>query len=363
MNRLDGLQFDWELLLLGNEPMRWLIAAGVATATFFTLQLLRRFVGTRLRRFAARTATEIDDTLSGLVDRTNSWALFALALIVGSRSLSLPDRVHQATLRVAGILLIIQVAIWASFALQDLVLRAVRRREKEGELPRSVTTLIAVGGSILVWSTAFLIAVETLGYDATALVTGLGIGGVAIGLALQGILKDLFGFLAIVLDRPFAVDDTIAIGDLVGKVERIGIKTTRLRALSGEEMVFGNHDLLSSRVRNFHDVEQRRIVIRLGVVYDTPPGTLAQIPSWVQEAVESVDSTEFQRCFLVGLAESSIEFELVLTVETSDYNFFLATQQGSILAILRRFEQEGVDLAFPTRTLVMNSPHGKEATA
>lgn len=349
---------NWDSYLLGNSVTQWAIALAVALVSFVLLHLLKRLGSARLRKWAGRTETRIDDTISGLVDRTSWLTLTVLALVLGVRTLTLPPAVDQIANRVAALTLLLQVAIWISFTFQDLLLRAIERRERAGELPRSVTALISVGGRLVVWTVAFLVAVQTLGYDATALVTGLGIGGVAIGLALQGILKDIFAFLAIVLDGPFAVGDTIKVGDLLGTVERIGIKTTRMRSITGEELVFGNHDLLSSRVRNFHDVQQRRVTLNIGVLYDTPPAVLAQVSDWLRAAIEPIELTDFQRCFLVGLGESSIDFELVVIVHSVDYNEFMNAQQEIILATLQRLDEGGVGLAFPTRTLHL--PAGSE---
>ncbi|MBZ0110878.1 MAG: mechanosensitive ion channel family protein [Thermoanaerobaculia bacterium] len=348
----------WDALLLDNSVTQWGIALAVATGSFFLLHLLKRLGSARLRKWAEQTETRVDDTISGLVDRTSWFTLTVLAMVLGARVLTLPFEVDRVASRVAALVLLLQVAIWVSFTFQDLLLRAIERRERAGELPRSVTALISVGGRLVVWTVAFLVAVQTLGYDATALVTGLGIGGVAIGLALQGILKDIFAFLAIVLDGPFAVGDTIKVGDLFGTVERIGIKTTRIRSITGEELVFGNHDLLSSRVRNFHDVQQRRVTVNIGVLYDTSPALLAQISDWLRTVIEPIELADFQRCFLVGLGESSIDFELVVTIHSVDYNEYMKAQQEIILATLLRLEEGGVGIAFPTRTLHL--PAGTE---
>jgi small-conductance mechanosensitive channel len=345
-------------LLLDHTAIQWGIAVAVTLGSFVLLHLLKRLGSARLRKWAKATETRIDDTISGLVDRTSWLTLTVLAIVFGARSLTLPPAVDRVATRIAALTLLLQVAIWISFTFQDLLLRAIEKRERAGELPRSVTALISVGGRLIVWAIAFLVAVETLGYDATALVTGLGIGGVAIGLALQGILKDIFAFLAIVLDGPYAVGDSIQVGDLVGTVERIGIKTTRLRSITGEELVFGNNDLLSSRVRNYHDVQQRRVTVMIGVLYDTPPAVLAQVSDWLRTAIEPIELTDFQRCFLVGLGESSIDFELVVIIHSVDYNEFMKAQQEIILATLERLEAGGVGLAFPTRTLHL--PAGSE---
>lgn len=206
-------------------------------------------------------------------------------------------------------------------------------------------------GKLLVWSILFVIALDNIGVEVTTVITGLGIGGIAIALAAQGVLRDLFASIAIVLDRPFRTGDFVVIEDMYGTVERVGVKTTRMRSLSGEQLVFGNDDLLASRIRNYGRMEARRVLFTFGVTYDTPPEQLEAIPQMVREAIESQPGTRFDRAHFRGYGESALEFETVYYMLNADYDAYMDVQQAVNLRLLRRFREEGIEFAFPTRTL------------
>lgn len=192
---------------------------------------------------------------------------------------------------------------------------------------------------------------DNLGVDVTTLITGLGIGGVAIALATQNILGDLFASLSIVLDKPFVVGDFIRTGEDLGRVEQIGLKTTRVRSLSGELLVFSNSDLLQSRIRNYKQMEERRILFRIGVVYQTAPARLRRIPLIVREIIERQQAVRFDRAHFAAFGDSSYDFEFVYFVGSPDYNAYMDTQQAINLAIVDAFAAEKIELAYPTRTL------------
>jgi small-conductance mechanosensitive channel len=194
--------------------------------------------------------------------------------------------------------------------------------------------------------------------DITALVAGLGIGGVAVALALQNILGDLFASLSIVMDKPFVVGDFLMVGDFLGSVEKIGLKTTRLRSLSGEQLVFSNTDLLGSRIRNFGRMFERRVVFNIGVTYDTPRDRLQLIPGIVREAVEAEKGTRFDRSHFSKYGDFSLNFENVYYVLSADFNQHMDVQQAIFYAIHRRFEEEGIAFAYPTQTLIVHRPDG-----
>ncbi|MDP4645196.1 MAG: mechanosensitive ion channel family protein [Opitutales bacterium] len=207
---------------------------------------------------------------------------------------------------------------------------------------------------LIIWAIALLLVVDNLGYDVTALVAGLGITGIAVALALQNILGDLFASLSIVLDKPFVIGDFIIVGDLLGVVERIGLKTTRVRSLSGEQLIFSNSDLLSSRVRNFKQMQERRIAFSIGVIYQTTPDQLEAIPPKIKEIVEDVENARFDRAHFKGFGDSSYDFEIVYYVLLADYLVYMDIQQNINLAICRWFAEEGIEFAYPTRTLHIN---------
>ena len=246
---------------------------------------------------------------------------------------------------------LIQMALWALVGLQVAI--EEYRKQQLAKDPASVTTLNILNfiGKILIWSIVFLLILDNLGVNITALVAGLGVGGIAVALALQTILGDLFASLSIVLDKPFVVGDFLIVADLMGAVEYVGLKTTRLRSLSGEQLVFSNSDLLNSRIRNYGRMFERRVVFKIGVTYQTPRETLIKIPIIIREAIEQQDMTRFDRSHFMEYGNSALVFESVYYVLGSDYNIYMDIQQAINLRIHERFEEEDIEFAYPTQTL------------
>jgi small-conductance mechanosensitive channel len=312
---------------------------------------------------AADTAGDVDDFLLDVVRRTSVALLFFPAVFIGARMLALPQEAASLLRTLLRLSLIAQGALWSA-AIVDFLLRRYHRRRVESD-PAAVTTirafrLAALGG---VWSVAVLVALDNLGVDITALVTGLGIGGVAIALATQNILGDLFASLSIVLDKPFVVGDFIRSGEHMGTVEQIGLKTTRVRSLTGEQLVFSNADLLQSRIRNYKRMDERRIAFTIGVTYQTPAALLERIPAMVQEIIERSGELRMDRAHFAAFGASSYDFEFVYYALSADYNVYMDVQQAINLSIVRAFEREGIEFAYPTRTLFLQSSSGPAAAA
>ena len=249
--------------------------------------------------------------------------------------------------------LLLQAGVWGSRLISEWVSHYVKRRAAEDAAGATALGMLGAPARLAVWSVVVLVALDNVGIDVTALIAGLGIGGVAIALATQNILGDLFGSLSIILDRPFVIGDFIIVGDQMGTVERIGLKTTRVRALSGELVIFSNADLLQSRVRNYKQMFERRIVFGLGVVYQTPADTIEAIPGMVREIIEAQPNARFDRGHFKAFGDFSLNFEFVYYVKVPDYAAFADTQQAINMAILRRFEADGIEFAYPTQTLIV----------
>lgn len=343
----------------GNTHLDWLIAAGIVTLTTLVLSTLQAVTRRRLSKLAKSTNTRWDDYVVEMISRTKLLFLLIVSLTVGAQWLELPDRVQRGVIVTFVVALLIQSGIWGG-----LIIKATLedyRKKAQQEDPADVTTLSLIGltGQTAVWSLVVLLILDNLGVNITALVAGLGIGGVAVALALQNILGDLFASLSIVLDKPFVVGDFLMVGDLLGSVEKIGLKTSRLRSLSGEQLVFSNTDLLGSRIRNFGRMFERRVVFNLGVTYDTPRDKLELIPDIVREAVEAEEGTRFDRSHFSKYADYSLNFESVYYVLTADYNLYMDIQQAIYFTIHRRFEEEEIEFAYPTQTLLL-SRSGRE---
>ena len=253
----------------------------------------------------------------------------------------------------ATIAIVLQAALIADAIVAIYALQHVARQDAAATSIRNAISLIKFLARTAIWSLAILMVLDNLGLDVTTLVAGLGIGGIAIALAAQNILGDLFASLAIILDKPFVVGDFIIFGEFSGTVERVGVKTTRLRSLSGEQLVVPNADLLSTRLRNMRRMHERRAVFTLGVVYETPYETLKRIPQMLQEIVEAEETARFDRAHFASYGDFSLNFEVVYYVLSPEYAKYMDTQQSIYFNIFKRFEDEGIAFAYPTKTVIM----------
>ncbi|CAG0962222.1 Low conductance mechanosensitive channel YnaI [Phycisphaerales bacterium] len=341
---------------LNNTLAAWAVALVAVAAIFVVLSFARGILLARAKRLHATHKTLLWDLGLRLILKTSVLIIAAVALAGGLRGLDLPAGVARAADILVIALLGAQVAIWATVVADwALVLFLSRQTSTTAEAAESTlrASMAAVRFLVLlaVYAMIALIAMDNFGVDVTALITGMGIGGIAVALASQKILGDVFGSLSITLDKPFELGDFIIVGTEMGTVENIGIKTTRLRALSGEQLVISNSDLLGSRVRNFKRMQERRVLFSLGVVYQTPIEKVRRIPGLIREAIESQPNTRFDRAHFQKFGASSLDFEAVYFMKVPDYNAYMDTQEKVNLFLAERFQDLGVDFAYPTQTL------------
>ena len=342
--------FD-ETVFLGSSLGRWTIALAVAGASFFVLRLALGILRARIRTLSQRTATKIDDLIADLLDRTKTWLLLVLALYLGSLVLVLDGRSLAVVRALVSVSLVLQGGLWGSVVLVFLTKTYVERHvDRDAAAATSVAALGFLAKFVL-WALVLVLMLQNLGIDVTPLVAGIGVGGIAIALASQHILGDLFASFVILLDKPFVIGDFIVVGDFQGIVEYVGLKTTRVRSLSGEQVVFANTDLLNSRVRNFKRMFERRNVLSVGVTYETPLELLEQIPGIVRDLVEAQPKTRFDRAHLVSFGDSALVFEAVYFVLSPDFNTHADIRQAIHLGILRRFQELGIVIAYPTQVV------------
>lgn len=335
----------------GNTPLQWMIGLGLAAGVATILSLLAHVLDRRLERHAEHSDTPLAEFMAGVFGATSLPLALSAGLFVATSVLTLPQGLATLLGHLMVITLLMQAAIWVNHGIRTWLGRAVtRRRQVDGA---GATTMAMLGfiGRVLVWSVALLMILSNLGFDITALVASLGIGGIAVALAVQNILGDLFASVSIALDKPFVIGDFIIVGDVLGTVEYIGLKTTRLRSLSGEQVIMSNNDLLASRIRNFQRMPERRVVFSFGVTYQTPPDTVAGISATVREVIEGLQGTRFDRAHFKEFADSSLNFEVVYFTLDPAFNFFMDTQQAINLELMRRFAADGIDFAYPTRTI------------
>jgi small-conductance mechanosensitive channel len=348
--------FDAELLdrvYYHNTVRTWLIGIAVMAGVIVVLATLRRIFLGRLERLAAKTRTHADDLAVDLVRRTKPAFRLYLAMLAGSLVLDFPpdESPPGRILKALSVLaLVYQVSIWGNGVIEFLTRRQLARSAADGASATTITAL-SYGARMVLYLVLFLVALDSFGINITALVAGLGIGGIAVALAVQNILGDLFGALSIVLDKPFVVGDFIIVDQYMGTVEHIGLKTTRVRALGGEQIVMSNGELLRSRIRNYKRMFERRVEFVFTVGYDAPPETVERIPAAVREIVTAEKLARFDRAHLKRFAESGFEFETVYVMTVADYNTMMDVQQAVNLALLRRLQAMGVSLAMPARVV------------
>ncbi|MBW3542918.1 MAG: mechanosensitive ion channel family protein [Planctomycetes bacterium] len=344
-----------EQVIYGNPVRQWLIALAVFVVAALVFRIIKAIVARRAGKIAERTRTNWDDAVVETLQATKLWFLLVLALFCGSLVLELPEKTRQIVQSVAIITLLVQVAVWGTVMLTLALTGYVKRRMAEDAAAATTITALGFLGKLVLYAVIVLLILDNLGVDVTALVAGLGVGGIAVALAAQNILGDLFASLSIVLDKPFVLGDFIIVGDLMGTVERIGLKTTRVRSLSGEQLIFANNDLLQSRIRNFKRMFERRVVFSVGVVYHTPHEKVAAIPQMIREIVESLEQTRFDRSHLKEFGDSALLFETVYYVLVPNFNLYMDRQQSINLALLERFAAEGIEFAYPTQTILLEA--------
>lgn len=340
---------------LDNSLQHWLIAAVVATVTWLALLTLRRAGTAAIDKFARKTPLLWRDLVTALIPRTHTLFLLVSAFFAASVPLDLSPQTNALLRGAFVIAALVQLGLWANCAIGFFV-QSLREKKAAAD-PAGVTTVSALGlfGRIAVWLLVFLLILSNTGVEIAPLLAGMGIGGIAIALAVQTVLKDLLASLSIVLDKPFVIGDFLIIGDLMGVVENIGLKTTRVRSLSGEQLVFSNNDLLESRIRNFGRMKERRAIFTIGVTYQTPREKLARIPGMLQKAVESQPLTRFDRSHFKDYGSFSLNFETVFYMNVPDMKAYLDTQQAVNLHLHEQFEREGIEFAYPTQTLFLAS--------
>ncbi len=344
---LESLNELGQTVYYDNTLAAW-AKAFVQFAVWFTvLPLARAFIGRRLGKRAADRPIAGLLMFRSLVDATKRIFMFAVAAYLAMRWLQVPPKVHRFI--DIGILVVVwwQVGLWLSAAVYHLVDMRRGREISAAEGAASLNILRFVG-VLLVWVVALLMLLTNLGIKIGPLVAGLGIGGVAIALAVQNVLGDLFASLSIALDKPFRVGDFLVLGDEKGTVEQIGIKSTRLRSLSGEQIVMSNGDLLKTRVRNYGLLYERRATFAVGIVYETPVERVREIPGLIEAAIRAQPKTRFDRAHFTSFGDYALNFEAVYYVLAAEYNTYMDIQQAINLQLMEEFGQRGIEFAYPT---------------
>ncbi len=340
----------FELTFFGNSLRQWITAIFILIFLNLLLSLVKRWLVKGLETGRISVKENISGPLAEIFQRTKFLALFLVALFLASLWLDLPGKIKQVVESAAFIAVVCQIGLWGHYLIYMGLKQYMSKKVKDPTTSSGVA-LMSLFGRLVLWSFILLLILENAGINITTLIASLGIGGIAVGLATQNILSDLFASLSILLDRPFEVGHFIIVDNMLGTVEKIGLKTTRLRSISGELLVFGNNDLLSSRIQNYANFRERRVVFSLGLTYDTPLEKLKKVPAMVRQIIDSIEQTRFDRAHFKEFGDFSLNFEIVYYVLNPDYTLYMDIQEKINLALFEAFEKEGLAFAYPTQTI------------
>ncbi len=344
------LQNALAIVFLGNTIANYLICIFLILAGSIIIKAFHVFLLKRLKAWAKKTVTTIDDLLVELIRKIALPFLYFSVFFLSLNILAIDPRLKKV-IDVAWVAVLVLSVVRFAIALirYGLDVYWIKMGRQEA-LRRSLNGILVIS-KVAIWGLAVVFFLDNLGFKISAVIAGLGIGGVAVALAAQAVLGDLFSYFAILFDHPFEIGDFIIIGDYLGTVEHVGIKTTRIRSLGGEQLVFSNTDLTNSRVRNYKRMEKRRVVFKLGVTYQTPLEKLKITPGIIQNIIKNVKDTVFDRAHFFSYGDFSLVFEIVYYVIGADYNKYMDIQQEINFAIKKEFESRGIEFAYPTQTL------------
>ncbi|MBH3410649.1 MULTISPECIES: mechanosensitive ion channel family protein [Pseudomonas] len=352
------IAFFTDTTVFGISILNLLLALTVAILTFLVSRAAISFLLHRVRRWSEHDGA-LSQVLAKVLSGTSNFLLFLASLLVGLGMLDLPERWLTRVGSLWFVVAALQIGLWANRAI-GLGLGHYFARHRAAGLNQgsALATLSAWGARVLLWSVVLLAMLSNLGVNITAFVASLGVGGIAVALAVQNILGDLFASLSIAVDKPFEVGDFIVIGPLAGSVEHVGLKTTRIRSLGGEQIVMANASMISSTIQNYKRLQERRIVFEFGLSYDTPTEAVKKAPGIVEEAIKAQEQVRFDRAHLRGFGKEALEFECVYIVKDPGYNLYMDIQQAINFRLLERFSKIGAKFAVPVRAIKVTAlPH------
>lgn len=346
---------------LQDMVWQWVLAAAIAAGVFFFTLIIRRIIRSRYARMAGTPQIEFMELPLGIASRTSWLFLLVMAVFLAAQTLELPKNISRLLLTVMTIAAFWQVGIWATAG----VVGWLDHRQKSS-LPtdRAAVGSLSIIGFIaraLIWALVLLLTLDNLGINITALVAGLGVGGIAVALAVQNVLGDLLASLSITLDRPFVVGDAVTVGDFSGTVEQIGVKSVRVRSVNGEQIIMPNADLLASRIRNWGRMRERRITFTLALSPETPRDKLELLPKNLRAIIEAEKDVRFDRSHFAKIS-AALEFETVYFVTTSDYARYMDIQQSINLQIIDLLAREQIEFAVPSQRLWLENSRALEAS-
>ena len=343
----------WDAVYFENSLKTYTFALGAFVFFLVVFKITKVIIILRLKKLAKRTATDIDDAIIAVFDSIKPPFYSFLAFYIALQLLTLNEFVSKSI----RVILLVWIIYQFVHAVQIVIDFAARKQigKEDDRSARAAVGLLRRFVVIGIWAVGILLVLQNLGFNITSLIAGLGIGGIAVALAAQSILGDLFSSFTIFFDKPFVVGDFIIVGEHMGVVEKIGIKSTRIRALQGEEIVISNTELTSTRIQNFKKMKERRISFGFGILYETSQERMKKIPSIVKKIIKDIDGARFDRAHFKKFGDSSLDFEVVYYVKTGDYNEYMNIQEDINLKIKGAFAKEKISMAYPTRTLYIQN--------
>jgi len=338
---------------LGNRVLDYGVCLVVLLMGCVVIRIFKRIILERMHKWAEATVTTFDDFLIKIVKTIVVPLSYVGVFYLSINTLTLVPLLRKVVGIVGMAAVTIAIARFITAFVEYGFDVYIKSRKENLTLKASLDGTLKIV-RLLVWGIAVVFFLDNLGFKISAVIAGLGIGGVAVALAAQAVLGDLFSYFAILFDRPFEVGDFIIVGDYLGVVEHVGIKTTRISSLGGEQIVFSNTDLTNSRVRNYKRMRKRRVAFRLGVVYSTPLEKLKEIPKIIEKIIKNIDDTIFDRAHFFSYGDFSLIYEIVYYVNGGDYNKYMDIQQEINFAINKEFNDRGIEFAYPTQTLYVN---------
>ena len=329
-----------------------MLAVGVAVVAYFAMLITLRVLTGRAKVWVARSEGSGAQALIEVLEGTSRFLLLMVAVLLGAGMLDLPGRWENRLSQLWFVAVALQLGLWGMRAIAAGVRRYVARHSSSGMTQVSASaTLMSWSLRTLLWSVVVLAILSNVGVNITAFIASLGVGGIAVALAVQNILADIFASLAIAVDKPFEVGDFVVVGGVSGTVQMIGLKSTRIRSLQGEQVVMSNTDLLKQTINNYRLLTERRIVFGFGVSLDATADQAEAIPLIVRKVIESHEALRFDRAHFKAFGAHALEYEVVYIVLDPAYGVYMDMQQSINLALMREFEALGVAFAVPARTL------------
>jgi len=340
-----------------NTIQDLLIATATFVVVYIALTIIWKFLLKKVRTIASKTSMKLDDVILDVLEGVGELFYVAIALYSSVQSLSLTPVINVLLKGIFLFAVIYEVIKLIERVIHFFIVKSMKAKQQglSEEEEKRVSGVFSIFIKIILWSVGLLLILSNLGFNITSLIAGLGIGGLAISLALQSVLSDMFSSLSIAIDKPFQEGDFIVVGTDKGKVKHIGVKTTRIESVQGEEIVISNSELTTARVQNFKRMKKRRVVFNIGVTYATPTEKLKKIPQIIKDSIDPLKKTEFDRAHFFEFGDFSLNYEIVYYTTSSEYVDYMESQQEMNLKIMEAFAKEGIEMAFPTQTVYVNN--------